>query len=252
MDQSFNLTTDSPEKLISILNDMRKAKKKGYISIDDDGQLYVGGHSNFRIGGVFHTWVKRHESVQRAIEDKDPEFELWARQNVTRQGLAQSQRGYVEIEQSDDHNKIPFDGIDFILELILYPSTAKITQWWHGPFTSNWTPVDGALSDWSKVAGGLATELTALQYGVSVRKQAYFNNVASSQSISHSAVTAITIAAGYSGITMYGSTINEISTIAYASQDKILLAATTFGSPKSGLGETDVINLGYTLGGTDA
>ena len=66
-------------------------------------------------------------------------------------------------------------------------------------------------------------------------------------SIASSVATTITIAAAVSPFTMYGSTLNEVSTVAYNVTDKVLLAATAFATAKSGLGPADVINLNYSI-----
>jgi hypothetical protein len=89
--------------------------------------------------------------------------------------------------------------------------------------------------------------LANAQYDESGRRAATFGSASSSQSISSSTSTTLTIATGESGITLYGTTLNQSSTVAYNVTDQVLLAATAFSSAKSGLGAADVINLDYTI-----
>jgi hypothetical protein len=149
--------------------------------------------------------------------------------------------------ESKEPNLIPNVGLNFVLNVLFF-STSKISTWYHGPFISNWTPVATAQSNWAGAGSGpLATELANAQFDESNRQAATFGTTASSQSISSSASTTITLATGESGITLYGTTLNQSSTVAYNATDLILLAATAFSTAKSGLGAADVINLDYTI-----
>lgn len=249
-DPEVRFFQDNPDKLANLLGDIRKAQGRGQIAFTDDGLMVVRGDVNLQIGGVFDTWILRHEMVQRAIDDHDPEQEAWARQFVRDTGRLATREGFFETMRSQDHNLIPYYGLAAVLDIIFYTKT-KISTWYHGPFTSNWTPVATARSNWSGATSGpLATELPDANFDESGRQAATFGVAATAgatTSISSSTATAITIATGVTPFTMYGSTLNESSTVAYNATDKVLLAATAFATAKSGLGPADVINLNYAI-----
>ena len=200
----------------------------------------------FHIGGVFHSSVSRHEDIQRAIDDHDPEKEQWVRKQVAAKRRQLSKAGFVTVQEEHTHNLIPNKGLEFLLNLA-FSSRAKVSTWYHGPFISNWTPPASAESNWAGVTSGpLATELPSAQFVESNRQPAMFAD-ATDGTIETSGATQITIAAGVSGLTVYGTTLNSSQAVGYNSSDQVLLAATRFATPKSGLGETDILNLSYTL-----
>ena len=236
--------------LSAIQRDAMRAQGKD-IELTDDGKLVLKP-ARLTIGGVFSFEHKRHEAVQRAIEDGDPEKELWLRDFVRRNGDTQYKRNYVTVDQERAPNLIPNGGLDFVLDLIL-GSTLKINNWYMGPFTSNWTPSATAQSNWAGASSGpLATELANAQYDETNRQAATFGNPASSQTITTSAATTFTLSTGVSGLSMYGVTLNSVNTVAYDSTDQTLLAATRFVSPKSGLDAGDLANIGYELSASSA
>jgi hypothetical protein len=244
-DTEVDLTKDG-DKLAKIMRDLKRAEAQGKVSFTDDGLMIIG-NAGLQVGGVFDSWIHRHELVQRAIDDADPEKEIWAREFVRLRGDLATRRGYFKTMESKEPNLIPNVGLNFVLNVLFF-STSKISTWYHGPFISNWTPVATAQSNWAGAGSGpLATELANAQFDESNRQAATFGTTASSQSISSSASTTITLATGESGITLYGTTLNQSSTVAYNATDLILLAATAFSTAKSGLGAADVINLDYTI-----
>lgn len=249
-DPEVRFFQDNPDKLASLIGDIRNAKSRGHIDFTDDGRMIVCGNVNMQIGGVFDSWILRHEQVQKAIDDNDPEKEAWLRQWVRDTGVLARRDGFMKIMEASDHNLIPYYGLAALLDIIFY-TKVKIATWYHGPFTSNWTPVATARSNWSGATSGpLATELPDADIDESGRQAATFGVAASAgatTSISSSTATSVTIAAGVTPFTMYGSTLNESSSIAYNATDKVLLAATAFATAKSGLGPADVIDLNYSI-----
>lgn len=212
-------------------------------------QAVLAEPGKFNIGGVFSAEVMRHESVQRAIDDHDPEKEAWARHQVMKRGWTRTKEGFFVRDQERTPNLIPTQGLNFILNLVL-SSRSKVTSWYHGPFTSNWTPTAGAKSNWAGAsAGPLATELADAQFVETDRQGASFDT-ADAGSIASSAPTQITIQTGVTNLTVYGTTLNSAQAVNYNMTDQVLLAATRFTNPKSGLGEADVLNLSYTLTAT--
>lgn len=203
--------------------------------------------SRFRIGGVFDTSVTRHVEVQRSIEQNDPERESWARRHVFENGLYRCSRDLVKVDQETTHNLVPTVGLNFILNLLFY-TTPKVTTWYHGPFTTNWTPTESAGGNWAgSTSGPLATELQPTQFTEANRQAAHFASAASNGSIAATTATQVTIASNVSGVTVYGTTLNDQQSCNYNQGDGVLLAATRFQNPKSGLGEADILNLSYTL-----
>jgi hypothetical protein len=203
-------------------------------------------HASFGIGGIFHSSVQRHETIQRAIEDGDPEKEQWARALVAKQGWHRQGHGLVTIQEESTHNLIPDKGLEFILNLAL-SSRAKVAAWYHGPFISNWIPVANTASNWSGASSGpLATELATAQFTKVDRQLAAFADAVSGV-IETSSPTQITIASGVTGLTVYGTTLNSSPIVGYNSTDQVVIAATRFATPKTGLGETDILNLSSSL-----
>ncbi len=232
--------------LQNILRDIKRAVENKQIEFTPDG-LMVLGEANFKVGGVFDTTVQRHEYVQRAMDEGDHEAEAWWRNWALENHLDQSRKGYFTLDASKDYNLIPDAGIDFILNVI-FGGTSKIATWYLGLFTSNSTPA----ADWDGLwanANLKATELTNAQITGSARPSCAFGTAAS-KSISTSSPASVTIEAGITGVDLYGATLNESSVIANSTSGKILLAATLFGTPKSGLGAADVVNVSYSVTGS--
>lgn len=203
--------------------------------------------STLKIGGVFDASISRHYLVQRALEEQDPEKLEWTRKLVCSKGWNHDREGYVEVERDRTHNIIPTGGLNFLLNL-LFHSTAKIPTWYHGPFTSNWTPMATAGSNWAgSTSGPVATELQASQFAQTNRQPANFQTAAANGQIVASAATQVEIAEGVENVTVYGTTLNSSPAVNYNATDAVLLAATRFTNPKSGLGASDVLNLSYTL-----
>ena len=246
-DSEVTFFQNNHDKLTGLLRDIRRAKEDGKIAFTDSGLMVLEGRAGMTVGGSFHSAVLRHEMVQRAIDDGDPEKEAWAREFVRANGDVFTDRGYFRCQESSDRNLVPNVGLDYVLNVLLY-TTTKIATWYHGPFISDWTPVATAESNWAGAGSGpLATELADSQFDESGRQSGTFATTASSQSISSSSSTMITIATGESGIAVYGSTLNETSTVAYNSTDKIVLAATRFSAAKTGLAAADKLDLDYTI-----
>ena len=228
----------------SLLRDLRKALLNNKYEID--GADIVVPSSKLRAGGVFTSWVLRHEAVQRAIDAGDHLAELAARAAVPRD----SDLGCFKMLESADHNRIPDHGINFLLNL-LFGTQAKVSTWFHRPFTTNWSSFAAAQSNWAGASSGpLATELPNASYNETNRQAAVFANPAASKTMTASTATRFTLATGTSGITLYGSTLNNINTVAYNATDRILLAAAQFGSAKSGLGAADKIDIEYEIVGS--
>ena len=201
----------------------------------------------FLVGGVFGASVSRHHLVQEALEAKDPEKVAWMRSFIRSKGFDKSKEGYVTVDQDAVPNIIPTVGLNFILN-VLFHTTPKNSTWYHGPFTTNWVPTANAASNWAgSTAGPLATELQADQFTNTNRQPASFSTGAAEGSIAASSATQITIADGVESITVYGTTLNSTQQVNYNQTDAVLLAATRFPNPKSGLGAADVLNLSYTL-----
>jgi hypothetical protein len=243
---------DNPDKLAALLRDIRTAQANGQIEFSDTGMMIVHGNVNIEAGGVFHSSVLRHEAVQRAIDDGDPEREAWVREWVRRNGDIHTLRGYFRDQVGADHNIIPTFGRNYLLDLMLDATTSKITAWWHGPFKSAWTPAATARSNWAGATSGpLATEVADADIDESGRQAAVFTTAAASAAKGAASATRITFASGTSGITLYGSTLNESGTIGYNATDKVLLSAATFASgAKSNLGATDKVDLDFDISAT--
>lgn len=236
------------DRLSSLIRDLKRAvANKKYEH--DGAMLRIGADVNLAIGGVFSSFIQRHARVQKAIDSGDPALVARLREEVRQLGFHRTREGYFSDQFSLDHNLIPNAGINFILDVI-YGSTSKISTWYQGLFTSNSTPAAGWTSAWAGASSGpVATELPDASYDESGRQAAVFGS-ATSKKISTSTPTTFTLATGTSGITIYGSTLNESATVAYNSTDKKLVAATTFANAKSGLGAADVINVSYEITGS--
>lgn len=241
-EREFSLTKNP---ITSLVRDIRRALTTN--KYEKDGPLtYIGGDVNIKIGGVFTSWVLRHEAVQRAIETGDKLAEAAARSLVPKG----TDLGHFRLLESVDHNLIPEEGINFVLDLLFHTGQGKQNTWYHGIFTSNWIPSPTAKSDWAKISGGLADELPNASYDETNRQPAVFATVAASKEIASSTPTRFALAAGTSGITIYGSTLNSTNTVAYTGTDEVLLSAARFNNEKSGLGESDKIDIEYTIEGS--
>jgi len=241
-DKEFSLTKNP---VASLVRDLRKALTNHKYETDGS-DVVVEGDVNVRVGGVFTSWVLRHPSVQKAIESGDHLAEAAAREAAR---LADD-LSCVRLMESADHNQVPDKGINFLLDL-LFHTQAKVSTWYHGPFTSNWSSFAAAQSNWAGATSGpLATELANASYDETNRQAAVFATPADSKSITASTPTRFTLATGTSDITLYGSTLNSTNTVAYNATDQHLAAAAQFGSAKSGLGAADKIDIEYEISGS--
>jgi hypothetical protein len=239
----FSLTKNP---VASLNRDLRKAIANNEYEFDEDGLLHVRERVNIKVGGVFSSWVLRHEAVQKAIETGDKLAEAAARAAVDRE----SDLGCFRMMESADCNQIPDAGVNFILDLV-FGSRSKIATWYHGPFKTNWASFAGAQSNWAGATSGpLATELTNAEYDETNRQAAVFANPAATKTMTASAATRFTLSTGVSDITLYGSTLNSVNTVGYDATDAVLLAAAQFGSAKSGLGAADKIDIEYEIVGS--
>lgn len=238
--------------LDALVREVKAAQASGKIGFAEDGSLMILTPANLTVGGYFDSSVLRHEQVQRAIDDGDPEREAWVRHQLMTSGAHLSDQGYTRILASHDHNLIPDAGINAMLDILFKTSVSKVSNWYQGPIKTNVTPGAGWLSNWSGAGGAApASELVpTTDYTVSARVEAVFASAAA-KSIA-CAATRFTLASGASGITLYGSTLNSISTAAYNATDKILAAATLFSTAKSGLGAGDKIDIEYSITGASS
>lgn len=233
---------------VSLFKDLRRALANRKVDFTENG-LMILREAGIQVGGVFESQVLRHDFVQRAIDEGDPDREAWAREWVRATGAHRNFTGYHTQQQSADKNLVPDAGLNTLLNII-FGSTAKISTWYQGPFTSNSTPGASWASNWAGASSGpLATELPNAAYDESNRQAAVFG-AASSKTIATSSATTFTIAAGQSDLSIYGSTLNNIATVAYDATDRVLMAATRFTSPKSGLGAADVVQISYSFTGS--
>lgn len=240
----FNLT--SGEVSESLIKDLKKAIDSKKYEFTDSGMVLFGNDINVQVGGIFDSWVDRHELVSKNLGTAE---EQYARELVFNHFL-QDKDNYESIMADSSHNIIPDYGINAILDILFY-STSKISTWYQGPFKSNWTPSSSARSNWAGASSGpLATELAAADYTAGVRQAATFGTASASKSISTSAASVFTLASGTSGISLYGSTLNSVNTVAYNSTDAVLIAATRFSTAKTGLGAGDIINITYSIAGS--
>lgn len=238
--------------LNDLVREVKAAQASGKLGFTDDGRLMILTPANLTVGGIFDSSVMRHVDVQRAIEDGDTEREAWVRHQLMTSGAYQTDEGYERIMVSQDHNLIPDAGINAMLDILFKTSVSKVSNWYQGPIKTNVTPGAGWLSNWSGAGGAApASELVpTTDYTVSARVEAVFASAAA-KSIA-CAATRFTLASGTSGITLYGSTLNSISTAAYNATDKILAAATLFSTAKSGLGAGDKIDIEYVITGASS
>jgi len=252
-DYELNFQRDSDDRLSALLRDLNQAHQHNQLVIDDEGRMLIPS-AKVNVGGIYHTAIRRHELVQRAIDDHDPEQEAWAREQVRLSGMLANHRGFFRTMESVEPNLLPTVGLNYLLNVLLHNSTTKIATWYYGPFVSDWTPTATANANWAGAGSGpLATELAAAQFDEgSTRQSATFVNVAASGEISTSSARTLTLSTGVTGLTLYGATLNQSSTIAYNNTDTVLLSATRFATAKSGLGATDQIMLSYEITATSS
>ena len=209
-------------------------------------------NANLDMGGVFHASVMRHYQVQKAIEEGDPEKELWLRNQLFASGAVYGDAGFVRMMESSDHNLIPDAGINAMLDILFRTAIPKRTNWYIGAFKTNVTPAAGWLSNWSGAGGAApASELVGTtDFTSSTRPEAVFT-AAAAKKIACTAAR-FTLASGTSNITLYGATLNSVATVAYNVTDQVLAAATAFTTAKSGLGAGDKIDIEYEIAGASA
>lgn len=236
----------------ALVREVKAAQAAGKIGFSDDGKLMIMTPAHLSVGGVFNSWVLRHEAVARAIEEGDPEKEAWVRESLMRGGAEFSDAGYFRTMEGADHNLIPDAGINAMLDILFRTAVSKKSNWYQGPIKTNVTPASGWLSNWSGAGGAApASELVpTTDYTVSARPEAVFT-AAGSKKIACTA-TRFTLSAGASGITLYGSTLNSVATAAYNVTDQVLAAATLFATAKSGLGAGDKIDIEYEIQGASS
>jgi hypothetical protein len=248
-EREFSLTDGQVSE--SLLRDLRRLVAARRFEFNDEGLMVFRNDVNVQVGGIFDSQVQRHDLVQQAIDDGDKPRELWLREWVRKTGALARREGYHTQQAGSDHNLIPDAGINTLLDII-FGSTAKITTWYQGPFTSNSTPGAAWLSNWAGATSGpLATELANAAYDETNRQAATFGSAAT-KSIATSSATTFTLASGQSDVSLYGSTLNNVATVAYDVTDKVLIAATRFSSAKTGLGAADVVNISYTISGSSS
>jgi hypothetical protein len=230
----------------AIVRELERAIASGKIEITENGLFIPDARLN--VGGVFTTGARRAEAVQRAIDDGDSEREWFYRLNP------QPGAAHVDFGIEHAHNLVPTLGLNFVLNLI-FRSRTQIGTWYYGPYLSTWTPGATAGSNWAGATSGpLATELAAAQFDEgSVRQAATFGTNAADSEITTSAYTTLTLSSAVtSALTWYGLTLNESSTIAYNSTDKILLSAAPRATAMSGLLAGDALICGYEFGATSS
>jgi hypothetical protein len=244
----FEINLSKGDQLSSLVKDLKRAAMKRQFEPTPDGLVLVGGHVNLAIGGIFTSWIQRHEWVQKAIDAGDKEKEAWMRKAVYMLGLAHRRENYFTDMVAADHNLIPNAGLRQILNCI-FGSTAKISTWYQGLIVSSAAPAANWTGAWGAVSGGSADELPAASYGggSGTRQSTAFTNIASGLKIESTAPASFTLHTGATA-DVYGSTLNESAVPQYTnSPTKILIAATQFSVPKTGLAATDVINVDYEI-----
>lgn len=240
----------NPDQLNALLGDIRQAVATHNYDVTDSGMVVFDNRVGVQAGGQYHTRTLRHELVQQAIEDNDPEQEAYWRQWLFNSGTVHTGNGFMTVEDSRDRNLIPTLGLNYLLDVIL-GNTIKKSAWYFGAFTSNSAPAASWGPDWGKTAGGSATEITSAQMVTqTTRPAATFGDAAASGVLASSDATRITLAEGVSGLALYGATLNSSSAIAYSGTSEILLSAVRFASTKSGLGAGDKVDLEYEITAT--
>lgn len=195
----------------------------------------------FHFGASYATRVFRHREIQKAIEEGDPEKVVLLQRLIRATPLDKSWGDYDLIGDMCADNKVPTEGLNFINNVLLY-STAKISTWYLGHYTTDNTPDATWDHEWAYTGGTpKATELTNAQITGSARPSLTFGSASSSGVITASAVSSVTLEVGVSGLTIYGSTINSGSTIGGQNVGGILLSAAKYASAKSGLAAGDII-----------
>jgi hypothetical protein len=239
----------------AVITDLKRAISNRKVEMTTEG-LMVLGDTAITIGGVFDTSISRHELVQRAIDEQDPEKEAWMRKWVAAMGFNKTREGYFTEQHSADHNLIPAAGMKYILNVI-FGSTLKKSTWYVGLFTDNYSPAQDWDVNWAGATSGPeAPELADAAYDESGRQAATFGTATGTTNgtIATSSATAFTLATGQADVAIYGATLNSSATVAYnvlpASSTEVLVAATKFGTAKTGLSAADVINVSYSITGS--
>jgi hypothetical protein len=237
----------SDKHLDALLGDIRRAVKNHKYEFTDDGLMLIGAHTGIQIGGVFDVEIKKHSLVLEAIDKKDSDFEKWAREFVAACGDNVTKANYESVDYEQAPNLIPMAGRTFNLSL-LFGDAVKITPWYLALFVSNSTPLSTWESNWAGASSGpVATELPDASYDEDERQAAVFPAAATSGAIATSTPTSYTIAAGVTGVSLYGSVLTDVATPAYNATDKVLMAATRFASTKAGLDATDAASTNYSI-----
>lgn len=235
------------KQLDALIRDVRRAVANNQVEFTPDGLMVINSGVGISVGGVFDTKILRHELVQDAIDRQDPEREEWARSFIRGCGDVTSKRGYFEADSASNHNLVPTAGLTFNLSL-LFGTQTKVSSWYIALFTSNSSVDSTWAGNWAGASSGpKATELADASYDESGRQAATFPSVATSGAIATSSPTAYTLATGTSGVSIYGAVLTNVATVAYNSTDKVLFAATLFGTAKTGLGAADVISTNYSI-----
>lgn len=220
--------------------------------VQPDG-VYLQGGAKAQFGGVFHTDVMRHRLVQRAIEEGDPEKAIWLRKWVMANGHHRTLSGYERMMEESGHNLVTTEGMKHILNVIL-GSASKISTWYVGSFTSDSTPTEAWTGGWAYSGSALATELANSEITGSARPSIAFAAATGTTTVSVATSTAasVTMEAGVTDLDIFGTTLNEASTIAGQNSGKICLSAYRYTTAKQGLGAGDVLNTAYTFSATNA
>jgi hypothetical protein len=185
-------------------------------------------------------------------------------------GYTRTGEGYFTEQHSADHNLIPKAGIKYLLNVI-FGSTSKESTWYVGLIASNHSPDADWTSVWAGATSGPeATELndsvqyaaagsTGNSYTASGRPAATFGSAADGSAsgtgtIATSSATAFTLHTGSTAVSIYGATLNSTATCKYngTAGDEVLIAATLFGSAKTGLSAADIINVSYSITGSSS
>jgi len=226
----------------ALMRDLARLLANRKYEFSDDGLMVFGNDVKMSIGGVFDTGASRTEAVQRALDDGDPE-KAWS--------LRGQEGPRVRFGQELSPNIVPTVGLNHIIDVVLAGGTQAVT-WYYGAFMSMWSPAPTAGSNWAGSSSGpLATELTALQGDIVARPAATFGTPASGGQITTSALATITLSSTVvTGLTWYGTTLNNIADIGYNASDKILLSAATRDEAMTGLLYGDGLHLGYIFGAT--
>lgn len=135
-------------------------------------------------------------------------------------------------------NTFTTEGVNYLLNTALR-GAGQSSAWYVAPFAGNVTP-GAALT--AATYAATTTEFT--QYDEATRV-AWVNSAASAGVVASSTPFAFTMSAGVSGQTLYGAGILSVAT--KGATTGVLIAATRFASPKTGLSAGDVLSATYSL-----